>query len=288
MSGARDARAMAFCVECGRAGPTLEGLCEDDFRTRHKPVRGPEQIDVERCAHCGKLRIGGRWEDRVLQEALPEIVAEMSVRDRHVTDARFMYDMRAEDSRNFALTVKAACAVGPWEIADSFDTRLRLHEGQCPTCSRQKGKFFVGTVQIRADGRDLTPAETDRAHTIVDRSPSGAEFVSEIRSVRGGFDVKVSSNPFARRLARHLAKELGGAAVTSSATLHTQREGRDQYRVTYLVRLAAFREGDVVLWRRARYRVVAMGDPVRLKHAETGEMMRVRPRELRTARVVAK
>jgi len=110
----------------------------------------------------------------------------------------------------------------------------------------------------------------------------------EARKGKGGFDVKVSSNPFARRLARHLTQELGGAAITSSATLHTQREGREQYRATYLVRLPAFRKGDVVLWRRARYRVVAVGDPVRLEHAETGEMMRVRPRELRTARVVAK
>ena len=84
---------MTFCVECGREGPTLGGLCEDDFVRKHPPVRGPEHIDMERCAHCGKLHIGGRWEARTLEDVMLELIGSVSERDPHVTRARFTYVM---------------------------------------------------------------------------------------------------------------------------------------------------------------------------------------------------
>ena len=198
---------------------------------------------------------------------------------------QYTYDAHPQDDRNLAVTVKATCSVGPWQLLDSFHTRVRIQNGACPTCSKQKGRYFAGTVQVRADGRPLTEAESRRAKELVDRSGSGDEFVSGVEDVRGGFDVKVSSNPFAKRLARDLSRTLGGT-VGSSATLHTQREGKDVYRSTYVVRLPGFREGDQVEWRGARYRVVGLGDSVQLEDAATGTRVRVRPRELRTARLV--
>lgn len=275
---------MAFCVECGREGPTLEGVCADDFMKKHTLVRTPENIDLTRCAHCGKLHVAGRWIAATLEDVLLDLIAAKAERDPHVGRVRYTYDLRPQDARNVAVTVKASCTVGPWDLVTSFHTRVRIQNGVCPTDSKRAGKFFVGTVQLRADGRALTDREVQRAQELVGRSASGAEFVSRVKDVRGGFDVLVSSNAFAKRLARDLARDLGGS-VGSSATLHTQREGRDQYRATYVVRLPAFREGDVIAWRRGRYRVVGLGDPVRLEDAETGKRVTVRLRELKNARV---
>jgi len=97
--------------------------------------------------------------------------------------------------------------------------------------------------------------------------------------------VRVSTNSFAKRFARDLAKEFGGT-VGSSATLHTQREGKEMYRSTYVVRLPGFRKGDRILWRRDRWRVVGLGDSVTLEDPESGKRIRVRPRELSNARLV--
>jgi len=276
---------MPFCVECGREGPTFEGVCADDFRRTHVLVRAPEYVDIERCAHCGRLRIGPRWVDRAPDEALPNAIAASAVPDPAVTSVRFSTEIRARDIRTADARTTATCTVGPWELVAAFDTRVRIRSGACPTCSRQKGRFFVGTVQVRAEGRALTEDEARETQRIAAKSVSGEEFVSEVESVRGGVDLRVSSNAFAKRLAAEIAKALGGT-VGSSATLHTQREGREQYRSTYAVRLFGFRRGDVILWRRSRYRVVGVGDPVRLEDAATGERLRVRPRDLRAARVV--
>jgi len=276
---------MTFCVECGRDAPTFEGVCEDDFRRKHTLVRAPEYIDVARCVHCGNLQVGSRWIPATVEDVMLELIAANAEKDPSVAKARYTYDLRPQDERNIAVTVNASCTVGPWVFIDSFHTRVRIQNGACQTCSKQKGKFFVGTVQVRADGRDLTDEESRRARGLVERGRSGDEFVSGVEDVRGGFDVKVSSNAFARRLSRDLARELGGT-VGSSATLHTQREGKDQYRATYAVRLAGFREGDTIHWRRGRYRVVGVGDTVRLEDPSTGERFRVKARDLKGARVV--
>lgn len=276
---------MAFCVECGRETDTVEGMCAEDFRRKHVLVRAPAAIDLPRCAHCGRLQVGGRWIDAALEDVLLDVIAASVERDPSVAKVRYTYDLRPQDERNVAVTVKAACAVGPWELVDSFHTRLRLQNGACPTCSRQKGRYFVGTVQLRADGRAVTAAESRSAEGIAARSASGDEFVTEVEAVRGGIDVRVSSNQFAKRLAREMSRALGGS-VGSSATLQTQREGKDQYRATYVVRLPGFGEGDELQWRRRRYRVVGLGDTVRLEDTATGERLHVRLRELRSARVV--
>jgi len=276
---------MSFCVECGRVGPTLEGVCADDFQRKHVLVRTPEYVNIVRCAHCNRLEVRGRWTRQPVGEALPGIVADLAETDPLVTSVRYAIDVHERDERTAEIRGTATCAVGPWELPVGFGALVRIRSGACPTCSRQKGRFFVGTVQVRAEGRPLTHAEARRAHEVAAADASGEEFLSEVQAVRGGIDIKVSSNAFAKRVAAEIAKALGGT-VGSSATLHTQREGREQYRSTYVVRLFGFQKGDLILWRRSRFRVVGIGDPVRLEDAATGERLRVRPRELRTARVV--
>jgi nonsense-mediated mRNA decay protein 3 len=275
---------MSFCVECGKEGPTLGGVCADDFQRKHVLVRGPEYLDVVRCAHCGRLERRGRWTGADFEDVAAGLLADRVEVDPQVAAVRFDVRLRPVDERNLDAQMRATSSVGPWELESSFRTHVRVRPGACPTCSKQKGRYFVGTVQVRADGRPLTEDEVRRVREIVDRSASGEEFVSLVEEVRGGLDIKVSSNQFAKRLAAGLSKALGGT-VGSSATLHTQREGREQYRATYAVRLPGYREGDAIRWRRAKYVVVGLGDPVRLENAATGERLRVRARDLRSARV---
>ena len=275
---------MAFCVECGAEGATLESLCADDFGKRHPLVRAPERMNVAKCAHCGKLELSRGWTDATVEDAIPGLLAAHVVKDPHVTKTAYTWVSRQEHENIVGLTVKAKCKVGAWDLASSFRTKVRIRGGACPICSKQRADYFVGTVQVRADGRPLTDEEGRMATKIAGRAASGGEdFVSGIEPVPGGIDVKVGSNRLAKRLARDLAREFGGT-VGSSATLHTQREGREMYRSTYVVRVPAFREGDVVRWRGARYRVRGLGDPVRLQHVDTGAIVRVRVRDLGTAK----
>lgn len=276
---------MAFCVECGAEGPILHGLCEKHFVQKHELVKAPETFRVSRCPHCSRLRLSRSWEAITLEDAIPALLAQHAVTDPLVKGAQFTWLAREVDPTTTALTVKARCLVGEWDLVTSFRTKVRVREALCPTGSRQSGDFFVGTVQVRADGRPLSEEEGRRVSEIATGARKGAEeFVSRIETVKGGVDVRVSSNGFAKRLARDLAKAFGGT-VGGSATLHTQREGRELYRSTYVVRIPSFREGDTIRWRGAEYRVETLGDPVHLRRRDSGAIARVRVRDLRTASV---
>src|SRR3972149_6335670 len=194
---------MAFCVECGAEGTTLEGLCADDFVKRHPLVRAPERMNVAKCAHCGKLQLSRGWTNATVEDPIAGLLAAHVVKHPHVTSAAYNWVSRQEHENIVGLTVEAKCKVGAWDLASSFSTKVRIRGGACPTCSKQRADYFVGTVQVRADARPLTDEEGQRAARVADRAASGGEdFVSRVQPVPGGTGVKVGSNRPAKRRPR--------------------------------------------------------------------------------------
>jgi nonsense-mediated mRNA decay protein 3 len=231
-----------FCVECGRDGPTVEGLCVDCFRKRNPIVRPPDAIDAVVCVDCRRIETEGGWIRVDLEIAIPTLL-----RDRVPTDARasrvtFTHVSRAEDATNFGLAVKAVSRVSDVEIVESFQVRLRVKQGLCATCNRRRSNYYEGIVQIRAEERPLTDEEKGPLvgfvqDAVARRSRKGEElFITKVEDVRGGADVYLSSNRVARTIARELADAFRGT-VGSSPKLFGQKDGKDLYRVTYVVRI---------------------------------------------------
>ncbi len=231
-----------FCVECGREGPTHEGLCTVCFPKKHPLVRPPETMDAVVCADCGRVETDGEWARVDLDAAIPVLLRARVPVDPSATRYTFTHAARREDDRNFDLTVKCSARVHELEVVESFRTRLRVKREVCPTCSRRRSGYFEGILQVRAEGRPLTPEERDRLVASVEtavarRVGKGEEvFVSKVEHVRGGADVYLSSNALARVIARELADAFHGT-VGSSPKLYGRRKGKDLYRVTYVVRI---------------------------------------------------
>lgn len=233
---------MSFCVECGREGPTVEGLCGPCFRTKNPLVHAPDAIDAVVCGGCGRVETGGGWARVPLESAIPVLLQAHVPVDPRTTRPAFTHSVQREDDRNYRLTVKVSGRIHDLEIVESFTTRLRVKRGLCPTCSRRRGKYYEGIVQVRAEGRALTAEERDRLVGFVEgavsrRVAKGEEaFVSKVEVVRGGADVYLSTNGLARTVARELADAFHGT-VGSSPKLYGQRDGKEVYRVTYVVRI---------------------------------------------------
>ena len=231
-----------FCVECGRDGPTVDGLCPGCFRKRNPIVRPPEAIDAVVCIDCARIETGGKWVRVELETAIPMLLKERVPTDPRATRVTFTHVSRAEDGRNFGLSVKAAARVSDVEIVESFRTRLRVQQGLCPTCNRRRSNYYEGILQLRADDGALAEEERGRLvgfvqDAIARRSAKGEEiFVSKVEAVRGGADVYLSSNAATRTVARELADAFGGT-VGASPKLFGRKKGKDPYRVTYIVRV---------------------------------------------------
>lgn len=276
-----------FCVECGREGPTTGGLCPACFARKHPLVNPSPHVDVPRCQNCGSLLIGSAWTRADLEEAVPAILRAKVPPLPPFARVRFTHVARAEDANNFALTVKASASHEGLDLVQAFHTRLRLKPSLCETCAKQRSRYFEGIVQVRAEDRGLTPGELRAVRTFVqarvDRAArESSEFLSRVEATHGGLDFYVSSNALGKILARELSSAFGGT-VTTSSKLFGQKQGKEVYRVTSLVRLSAFRPGDVVRHKGAVSEVTKVATFLVLRDLASGEERRFRPRDLRGA-----
>src|SRR6266568_3027577 len=253
-----------FCVECGAEGPTYDGLCAKCFAKRHPVVEVPAALDVERCTSCGSFRLRSGWSKMDRDLAIARVLREQIPAVPPFERVTFTSVAREEDANNLALTVKALGRYRELESIQDFRTRLRIKPSLCDSCQKQGGRYYQGILQVRGDGRELTPEEIRRVRTFVaarvDRGAADGTFVSRTEEVHGGLDFYVSTNAFGKK------------------------EGREVYRVTSLVRLPAFAIGDVVRHKARLAEVVAVRPFVVLRDLASGEERRFKAKDVRSAR----
>jgi nonsense-mediated mRNA decay protein 3 len=276
-----------FCVECGAEGPVYQGLCGKCFPKKHPAIAPVDMLDLSRCTSCGSFLLRSGWSkvdrDLALTQLLREAMPPLAPYER----VGFTQVAREEDANNLAVTVKAVGRFQDLAPVQNFHLRVRIKPSLCDTCQKQRGRYFEGILQVRGEDRDLAPREIRAVRTFVaarvDRSEDREAFVSRMEEVDGGLDFYVSQNALAKGLARDLAGAFGGT-VSSSPKLFGQREGREVYRVTALVRLGAFQKGDVVRHKGTLAEVTSVRPFVVLRDLETGESRRFKPKDVRRAR----
>ncbi len=279
-----------FCVECGAEGSVYQGICAACFAKKHAVVEPPPNLDVPRCARCGAFRFRSGWSRADLDGAIVQLLRERVPALPPFEHATFTHVAREEDPNNYLLTVKAVGRFEDLRQVQDFHVRLRIKPSVCDTCAKQDGRYFEGILQVRAEDRDLTPQEMRAVRTLVlsrvdrGRDETG-DFVSRTEEIHGGLDFYVSSNALGTRLAREVADAFGGV-TSASPKLYGQRQGKEVYRVTTLVRLPAYRVGEVVRHRDRVAEVVSLRPFVELRDLVSGETRRYKPKDLRGVRRV--
>ncbi len=279
-----------FCVECGAEGPTYGGVCATCFAKKHPLLEPPANLDLPRCKSCGRFRFRAGWSKTDLGSAIPQVLSEQVGPLPPFTGVRFAHESHEEDENNYFLTVEARGRHEDLEQVQEFRVRLRIKPSLCDLCQKQAGRYFEGILQVRGDGRDLTPDEVRRVRTMVlarvERGrEDGGDFLSKIEEVHGGLDFYVSTNALGLRLAKEVAEAMGGT-VASSPKLYGQRAGKELYRVTSLVRLPAVQVGDVVRHKGILVEVLERKGFLSLRDLASGEVRRYKAKDLRGLRRV--
>jgi nonsense-mediated mRNA decay protein 3 len=262
-----------FCVECGAEGETYEGLCLKCLTERRTLVSLPTYVDLARCKRCGNFQFGGTWKGMTTDEALRAGVEAATQVDALVSEPSVTaISVEAEDEKNFRVVMEYSVALGDGRLSWEAGTKVRFKAAVCPRCSRRSGGYYEAIVQVRGDRRDLSEAEVSAAKAILEEALASkpGEFLSREEEVHGGLDLYLSSNGFAKRLASSIQRALGGMVSTSSA-LHGRKDGRDIYRMTYLIRLPGYSVGDVLRVEGRLVQVASIGASVTLANLSTGE-----------------
>lgn len=200
-----------FCPKCGRQG---KGLCIDCYLEGNPFAMKPAEIQV---CECDKSYSRGRW-DKSMGENLLVIVSKNLVSSEKIKVNSV--DVESEpDKKHLSVNVlvKGDYLGEPFET--SFDIRVKVVRKSCPVCSKKRSGSFEAILQIRNPEIEINFEQ---------------DHISTVEKVRGGIDVYLISNSYARRVARQFKKS--GYTVKRSAKLYGQKEGKDVYRTSYSIK----------------------------------------------------
>lgn len=282
-----------FCVRCGRDGPTYDSLCSVCFLENNILTVVPEHVDLPQCAHCDEFLIERRWykfnsvEEAVREAAVRSITSRKGTRVEEVETC-----VSKQDIKNFLVEIDVKVKYLDLIVDEHLDTVVRLKGGVCPRCSKIQGSYYESIIQVRTRGRKFPDEEKDRIleeiESKVDHLSKSSRdtFISKVEETPGGFDVYLSSTSLGRSLSKDLA-DIHGAEVKESSSLLGQKDGKEIYRVTYLVRLPSYTMGDIIVQKDRPYLIGGIGSRgTRLIDLWTHESMNIDNADLRSVQVV--
>jgi nonsense-mediated mRNA decay protein 3 len=283
-----------FCVRCGKEGSTYESLCMECFLANNRFTKAPDHVDLVQCYHCREFLLRGKWQKITLDEAIRE-AARGSLEVRRGTDiTRVRQEVLPADDYNFHVTMRVSLEYSDIKIEEENKTIVRLKNGVCTRCSKIMGSYYESIIQIRGRERKLTEAQKERLVSSVQDKVQEAQdenremFISKLEEVPGGVDAYLSSISLAKAISHDMADKYG-AEVKESSTLVTQKEGRDVYRVTFLVRLPSYLRGEVILHKGRPHLVTAItSSKTKLVNLKTHEPINENNMDLREARLIGK
>jgi len=258
-----------FCPRCGDPIEPRDGddaldplgesgvnLCDDCYFEEFDLVDAPDRIEVRVCSQCGAVHRGNRWVDVDAQDytdvGIEEVSEALAV---HVDAEDVTWEVVPEqvDENTIRMHAHFSGVVRGTVREESVMVPVKISRETCTRCGRIAGDYYASIVQVRAQDRETTPEERERAEAIAHEVVAEMEatgdreaFVTEVGHADDGLDVKLSTNSIGKQVANRIVREFGGS-VSDSETLVTEDEdGNEVYRVTYAVRLPPYRPGDVI------------------------------------------
>jgi nonsense-mediated mRNA decay protein 3 len=284
----------SFCPQCGRETETFfENLCESCFRAGLRLLE-PERIgedvraSVSVCPHCGDFFKGNeRTElEAVVEDAVRRTISKTYGPECPVELLELRIE-RDEGARSAHVFLRVTAEIKGVAVVERAEFSVLVRRAICIQCSRIAGGYYAAIVQIRADWRTPTEDELEAAAALAYAVLSREEFVSKQQLLKEGLDLYVSSAECGRRMAKAIVKHLGGT-YAESRKLYGRRAGRELYRVTFLVRLPGYTEGDVLelAGKRIAVEKIVPGEGLEGVDVETGERYFVPLRDQKRAKRV--
>jgi nonsense-mediated mRNA decay protein 3 len=176
-------------------------------------------------------------------------------------------------------------------LEERFETNVRISWIACDRCSRIAGGYYESKVQIRAQRRPLEDAELKRALRIAESTIEHAQredrlaFISKTVQLKEGLDIYVGTTRAAKQIVRAMMQQMGGG-FNDSAQLVGRRDGKDVYRVTFVVRLPEFPVGSIISCNRRFYEIYSASSTINAVDLETGQRTILKDKDLRRAKLI--
>ncbi|MCU0799962.1 MAG: NMD3-related protein [Candidatus Thermoplasmatota archaeon] len=264
-----------LCLKCGQREQHSDNLCSECLLEGLMMVDVPLVILSNYCPTCNKVLRNRSWSETkwdISESALTAARDQLKVHP-DVSSAKIELGITSQDIRVFKMDLKVSGTFKGMFIERTYQTEVRLTPYQCPYCSKKSGSYFEATLQLR--GLDMLTEEerTDLLQKVRDdvarlglRDPN--VFITKEGKAKGGHDFLMGHGGSTRIFAQRIHDTYGGDQKVSN-TLAGRKEGRELYRMTYLVRLPGFLVGDYLVNDKGPFKVLKSGKKVTLRSLRT-------------------
>lgn len=278
-----------FCPKCGKLSET-DGLCMS-CRAGDTPWAVCDtRVAMTHCPSCGATKQVNTWTDTEREQAdiAPELARSAVHFHPDVKKRSIAVDVRdISPNRSRAYLTISGTLYGV-SMDKTCTVELVWHKEQCDRCNRITGNYYEGIVQVRADERDVSPFELQSvaalANQIEETLISGGErlsFISDLTENRDGLDITVGSQHIGLMIVQGITAQFGGR-YTTHPKLVGEKNGRQLFRITYLVRLPRYQRHDVV----RLGRVYAEVERVDSRHVQVFDLSEGRSRSIKEAEIL--
>lgn len=218
------------------------------FRVEAGKIKLPD-LEVRVCKHCGEFfKESGELAD--LKSIVRDAVSRRLKAAAKGMHAEFRgVDVEIEEFKRWGAdaVIKLNVRFRGMELQERRPLRIKFVRRTCKRCSRISGGYYESIVQVRADGRTPSDDELISVETIAYSALGNGprDFISKVEQKKEGIDLYVGSIEGGRKISKSIVKTLGGK-ISESKKLYGRKDGREVYRVTFLVRLPKFLRGDVI------------------------------------------
>jgi|SRR3989344_5153269 len=139
--------------------------------------------------------------------------------------------------------------------------------------------YFEAILQLRDVSEEI--------YSAVDHEIKKAGiYVAKFKKLKNGRDYYLADSKFTKKLGKNLVDTYGGE-FKISASLFTQKDGKDIYRLTVLFRGIPFKKGNLLMYKGERYTLKVVGKKAMLQHTETGKKVHVSKKDFKQLKNVS-
>lgn len=241
-----------YCVECGKDTKLYEKLCEDCFIRKMKFYTFKKVLKLTLCSQCNARKVSNHWvETTSVEDGIREALIESINPNLGIKNPKYSIKLIPDRTNIFRALISINAEFEDLKINDELEMEVRLNYHTCNRCSKLSGSYFEAIIQVRSTNRELDENELGKAEDIVITTLEHSEgseqnaFLTKTEYIHGGVDFYIGSSAIARQITKKLASEFAGK-IKESSSLIGKKDGKDVFRVTFIVRIPEYRIGDFI------------------------------------------
>ena len=250
-------------------------------------------MNITVCKGCDSFLHKKQWKNfENIDDLIDREILVILAVDSNVDIVNIDLAHRVDDDHRRKIVIELRGLVAGTDVEAEAPVTVDIKKGVCERCSKIAGKYYESILQIRGEDHQLPGKRMETILVFVmkemDRlgKKDRGSFISRHFDMHSGMDFYLGKISDGKNLAKILGSRYG-SRIKESSTLAGRKDGKDYYRVTFLVRIPPYGAGDYIIFRKKPWRLEKLTPKKALMtNLPDGDKLTVDRKELRGVNVL--